>query len=665
MDNSSSSSKPKWNFPDNNYGRAQGFGTSDLETFQKDPVAYFAREICQNSIDAHIENSSEPVRVDFKIFKIRRDQIPGFSNLYEEVKHCQDYAKRIGKEEYVEAAQKIYKSFGDDYNPYIMCLRVSDFNTTGLYGVEENRPELPFFDLTRGSGSSYKSDTSAGSKGIGKYASFVVSNAKTVFYSTRACNPNTKKTEIGHIGVSKLCARPLNDKGLFTQGDGYYAIKDYNYPVQSELHLDPDFHRGGADFGTDVFIIGFKDDESWRRDIIRKILESFMVAIIYGALVVNVDNIRIDKDTVGGIVDEYRRGSSLNKEDVLIISQYDLLTLEGDSVHKKTVSIDGCNVHLFVRTYNPDDGWKWASKQCIAVRYPYMKITKLNTYSLADFSAMCIIDNNDLNKKLRRIENPQHVAWEKNRLKDKPEKYKEINTILRALNRSINNYIEEILKTNSSDTTDFEGAGEYLPDSEIEDLSNTDFSSQDEPLNDKPIVSTPTRRKTRSYSKKANESGDDAEQSGTGRIEDDGNEGSEDMRATNNNTNGSSPDSKPHEDSPEHNYKDGDKQYMKHLINDHTRIRCIMPTNNAGTYDLVFTATEDCEKCKVNIFAVGDSNDKEHIAIMSATLNGENCDVEDGAIVNMKINQGEKYKICCKINRSEIFASKVEIYACQ
>ena len=658
--------KTNWNFPDSNYGRTQGFGTSDLETFRKEPVAYFAREICQNSIDAHAKDSPEPVRVDFKVFSIHRDQIPGFRDLYGEVVRCLDYAKEVGKEEYIEIAQDIYDSFGSDADPYITCLRVSDFNTTGLYGVKDNQPELPFFELTRGSGSSYKSDTSAGSKGIGKYASFVVSGAKTVFYSTLAHNPNTDEVEQGHIGVSKLCARPLNSKGLFTQGDGYYAVDEYNFPIQSELNMDPAFRRGEKEFGTDVFIVGFNDDAFWRGEIIRKILESFMVAIVYGSLIINVGDVLIDKNTVRDIVDGYRKQGWANKENSIIISQYDLLTSEGDSINRKTVSIDGCDVDFFVKTYAPEEGWKWASKQCVAVRYPYMKITKLNTYSLADFSAMCIIGNNGLNKKLRKIENPQHVAWEKNRLKNKPEQYKEIDSILRALNKAINSYIEEILKASSGETTDFEGAGDYLPDSELEETGVSDGNDTEEPASDKPIVSAPTRRKTRVYGERADRHGDSSEAPGIGDIDEGGNVGSEDARNHNpdDGLTPPNPDPQPH-DSPEHKYSDnGDKPYMKHLVSDNIRFRCAMPVNTPGVYNLMFVSPEDNEKCEVDIFAIGDSNDKERVSIISATVNGERCDIENGAIVNMKTRKGDAYKITCHIDRSEIFASKVEMYAC-
>lgn len=63
------------------------------------------------------------------------------------------------------------------------CLRISDFNTTGLYGLKDE--DSPWHYLIHGTGLSSKSGSSGGSKGIGKYATFVASAFNTVFYETR------------------------------------------------------------------------------------------------------------------------------------------------------------------------------------------------------------------------------------------------------------------------------------------------------------------------------------------------------------------------------------------------------------------------------------------------------------------------------------------------
>ena len=53
-----------WNFPSNNFGTVNGIGEAGIETFKGSPYKSLAREICQNSLDAKIDNG-QPVRVEF------------------------------------------------------------------------------------------------------------------------------------------------------------------------------------------------------------------------------------------------------------------------------------------------------------------------------------------------------------------------------------------------------------------------------------------------------------------------------------------------------------------------------------------------------------------------------------------------------------------------
>lgn len=72
----------KWNFPSNNYGQIFGIADSGVETFKGTPIKSLAREICQNSLDAALENG-EPTRIEFKTFEIDPHKIPDYSNLEE------------------------------------------------------------------------------------------------------------------------------------------------------------------------------------------------------------------------------------------------------------------------------------------------------------------------------------------------------------------------------------------------------------------------------------------------------------------------------------------------------------------------------------------------------------------------------------------------------
>ena len=107
-------------------------------------------------------------------------------------------------------------------NDYINCLKISDFNTTGLTDVS-SLESGKFYTLTKGSGSSEKIGTSGGSKGIGKYAAFVSSKFNTVFYST--CTVNNEE---GSIGICHLCSSIKNaETGELSDvpaGGSYYCL---------------------------------------------------------------------------------------------------------------------------------------------------------------------------------------------------------------------------------------------------------------------------------------------------------------------------------------------------------------------------------------------------------------------------------------------------------
>ena len=313
----------KWRFPDNGHLRWYGFDTPDMETFKKDPIAHFAREICQNSIDAHRNGNKKPVRIDFKTFDIHYSKIPNYSELKTEINYCRNYKASTANEREQKTANSIFENICGDNLGHISCLRISDFNTTGLYGAKTHDLEQPFYSLAFGSGSSQKGSGSAGSKGIGKYAAFVISKTNTVFYSTHAIYPNSNKEEDAHIGISKLCSRPMDesDNTLATMGEGCYCVGEKNHPIMEQLQLDPSFKREKDEYGTDLYIIGFKEQKDWKNVVLKKVLDSFIVAIIKEKLEVNVDGTILDKNTLPKFIEKIKEQSYLSITDKTIIAR--------------------------------------------------------------------------------------------------------------------------------------------------------------------------------------------------------------------------------------------------------------------------------------------------------------------------------------------------------
>ncbi|MDE6656054.1 MAG: hypothetical protein K2J85_03590, partial [Anaeroplasmataceae bacterium] len=216
-----------WRFPGNGYTQDQGLDTSDMETFKRDPIASLARELCQNSIDARRQNTKGPVRIEFKSFSIKKDEIPQGELIEKQILACKETWETNKKiyEQLEKMSEQIQKN-------EICCLRISDFNTKGLVGVSGG-DNTPWHYMVHGSGLSNKSATSGGSKGIGKFATFVTSHFNTVFYSTV-----TEEKEKGYQGICKLCSAKQEGTTEKTIGIGYFGSSVKNEPIEGEFNID-------------------------------------------------------------------------------------------------------------------------------------------------------------------------------------------------------------------------------------------------------------------------------------------------------------------------------------------------------------------------------------------------------------------------------------------
>lgn len=220
-----------WNFPSNNHGQIFGIADSGVETFNGTPIKSLAREICQNSIDANLKNG-EPTRIIFRTFEIAPSAIPDFDDLDDAFSRSLEYwskQKSTKAKSFFQSALKLAKQ------PKITCLRISDTNTTGLLGSDEEY-NSPWCNLTKSQGASDKSGSHGGSFGIGKFAPYACSAFRTVFYSTLDSDGVA-----AYQGVARLTSFK-DKKGETTQGIGFYGA-DKNAPVKQQISIDPSYSR--------------------------------------------------------------------------------------------------------------------------------------------------------------------------------------------------------------------------------------------------------------------------------------------------------------------------------------------------------------------------------------------------------------------------------------
>lgn len=637
--------KMAWRFPNNNHMGEYGLDTDDMERFKKDPDGGLAREICQNSIDAN--NGELPSRVEFKLFTLQRDDIPGIDELSDAIEKCYQYKGDDEKE-----GAQLLKMRNTIMQDKITCLRVSDFNTTGLNGVADySTTETPFFKLTKGSGTSNKGSGDGGSKGIGKFAAFVASSIHTLFYSTL-----TNQDECGYIGISKLRSTPLDpvDKLYLTQGTGYYCLDERNQPILESFNLDPNFQRNT--YGTDIFIIGYEATEGWKSNIVFKVLESFMAAIYYNGFEVVVDDIIVNKENLQSLI--FEKGiidTRSQREKNGIIAQYELLS-EDDVFRKEFVVGENSVIKVFVKGYSSNSEQK-ASKRIEMVRYPYMKIREYRKQTMLPYSAMCIIEKSDLSKKLRNIENPEHTEWEKERIRFIKEEDKAVTRkYLKELKDTVYAFVNEVLQQNSGETTDVEGAGEYLPSFDEGENITTNDTTVDfvsvRPIKQNDINVPKTQKFT-----------DD----GMGYEFDEGSlEGDEEGIKMPN----KKPDTPPNPN-PEPNPEPDDENRGSSEGND-TVLKKVQLKGidfdyayNKVTFshDVMFKAFTDEDCCEMSIKQLGEANDKYDIPMLTANINGVECNVKDGVATGFKLAKNQEYKLSYTTDNNDSKSIEVILYA--
>lgn len=635
----------KWRFPASSFGESKGISTGDQETFKKSPYKSFAREVLQNSIDAKL-NNDKPVIVEFQEFQIIAKNIPGYKDYRIAIENILSYWKH--KKEYVDIYSEILESLNDE-DKEICCLRISDYNTTGLCGAFSNdRDKNNFFALTKGTGVSEKDKkVPGGSKGVGKNSAFLLSKYKMVFYSSK-----TIQNEEASFGVTKLISGYVADDKSeirdYTQGIGFYSNDKMNSAIHSLMKFDGVEDR--TETGTDIYIIGFEKEEDWTKEIINSLLDSFMASIVKNELKVKFN---------GKIIDSTTLKSTIESDDIFesnkanVYSQYHLLS-EADDVRVFDIETEFGTPKLFIWAV-PANMDEYASHECAMIRYPFMKIKSFPINKSYCVSALCIIEDDKLGKELRAIENPQHIDWEPKRIKDKNERSK-ITKIIASIREQINKCVLECLNLSDSNPLDPYGAGNYLPAGEVGAFSG------EQPNQTKDItrkISISKKKPVISYENKTSyDSGEDY--SGVGPdigsfIDED--EGSIHPEGHNQNSGG-----KDNPGNTNGGKSDGEDVVTIQKKLSGIKYKVVAENKNEGKYKIIFSSPEYHNNCYLCISLIDDSNKKYRLPIESLICQGNKITSLDkkefGPFV---VNAGEKTILNIQVNEKEYFASEVTI----
>lgn len=431
-----------WRFPLNNDGAITGISEAGIETFKGTPYKSLAREVCQNSLDA-IKDQSKPVVVEFSSMKYPTNRLEGKEDLSNAFQKCSIFWSTQKDKKATNFFKKAYETINRDT---LHILRMSDFNTTGLDGSDKQF-NSNWSNLVKSSGVSDKGASAGGSFGIGKSAPFACSDFRTVFYSTYDCNGIEASQ-----GVARLVSFESGE-GV-TQGTGYYGNRNHNLPMFQQLKLEEAFNR--QESGTDIYILGFRQDAEWKEQVIAAILEGFLVAIWKNLLEVKVDNVIINKETLPTVIEAYE-----GYIDSYTKNYYKVLMADDTVIIKQDFEGLG-EIALYLNLDND-----FHRKICINRKSGMKIFDKDHIHGYIPFAGVLILEGMDINKFFRPMETPQHDKWEPAR-HDTPSIAKKRLT---ALNKILKEAVMNLNIENGKDEIDVEGIGEYLPDeSEVSDI---------------------------------------------------------------------------------------------------------------------------------------------------------------------------------------------------
>ncbi|MBC6497879.1 MAG: hypothetical protein GDA54_06145 [Alphaproteobacteria bacterium GM7ARS4] len=419
--------KIDWHFPPSGGGRYHGWHDAGIEMFQGHPYHHVVRELLQNALDAGVEGKGG-VRVVLSHCMMKRQDIPGCDSLHRALRLCQQEKQALQDNGHHDdqAQTAIAHALATLSKEHVPCLKVEDFGTTGLREGKE------WDALTKGEGISIKRHGHAGgSFGIGKNASFVLSDIRTVFYATRYMRLDGTPVSLAQ-GKSVLMSHKADhaDGGGKTQGTGFYGFYEGCEPLR---HQDiPPFLRR-TETGATTFILALRHEDDWQRHVIATVLANFFYAIHAGFLSVTLEGgessherCDITHETLADVFARHRahaHGAHDDDDMVEAARHYMMAVREGQCVRASLQGLGRCRLWIGKSAVGEGGIGARAPRAVALLRRSGMVITDKQRQvrnrqwtGYPPFAGVFLCEDKEGNRLLRRMENPQHNALEPKRV---------------------------------------------------------------------------------------------------------------------------------------------------------------------------------------------------------------------------------------------------------
>lgn len=292
--------KLRWKFPSTDGGYLQGSHDSAQDIYRDRAWENAVREIIQNSLDA-VKEKDKPIVVQMQQIKIPASEI-GAADLSRHMGMAAEYARQQ-RDDYGERLYK--KALSLAKKKEIEALAIIDTNTTGL--VEEKWNALVYQE---GTSNKHGMGAAGGSFGIGKNAPYLVSDLKTVCYSTRYLKRGRQEHFIARCKISahgdpdkpKHMLQPVGFGSKSKIIDGCQVQPTSGKDIYKDFRLDRP--------GSGIFILGFNPlHDKWVDKAKEAVACNFFSAIHDRKLRLQIQDTEITYETLDSIFE-----SSASKE---------------------------------------------------------------------------------------------------------------------------------------------------------------------------------------------------------------------------------------------------------------------------------------------------------------------------------------------------------------
>ena len=627
----------KWVVSNKGIGAATGADITAANIFKGNAYISATKELLQNIEDALDTDlpSGTAAKAVFELVYANRSDIPRCERISDIINRCAVYLNEKGDGD--NPAIVRLKKANERYlsgEVRIPVLKVSDYNTVGLYGTH-------FEGLLRETGIRRKSGDTSGSFGYGKFAPYRLSRLNTILYSSL-----TKENEFKFEGRA-IFSTFKDEDNMEKMGLTLFGIEKTPgiecLPI-TMMEDVPDFYNR-TEYGTDLYIVGFEPTDNWYHLIALSTLDNFFFAIKENKIQVEIRNgeekINISQDTLESQMQFYREyyqdHLSDNTQEITFTAPcyWDVLK-SPDMVHVPFADIRHKGPADFYFRLGPSD----ANKTVLEMRSTGMKIQEERFKNITDFCGVFVATakgreseekDKNISKFLRSLETATHSSWNSNDAEEGDRE--EADKVLKEITTLIRTAVNAESEKEGGEKFGAFGLGRFLSDNtagnplnEVKEEAYLRFQPMDLPTIE---VRSHTRKKV--VERPVN---------GLGYGEDDRDDVMEEgTHSTPNNHQRTKP--------------------LKEITINKPRTPF---DESSDTYRVAFTPKRNAEKLFICVEIADEDNEYSHVIPAEAEYNGNMIKIDGDYIVLENIRKDERISFSVKLQVSGRFALKVSAY---